>query len=261
MNRPSLESSSVRHGVTIVGGLLALILVAGCGSSPGAPSDGGGAEESGHLLARPGQATDPLSPGQHSLQSTSGLLYVPAGYEPGTPTPLLVLFHGEGGSSQSWVGLLPLADTMGFAVVATDSKGLSWDLAEQSDFGPDIPALDSALDEAFSHVTVDPARIAVGGFSDGGSYALSVGITNGDLFPYVIAFSPGFALSPFPRGTPKMFVAHGIVDEVVPIQHVSGVLVPALRAGGYDVTYEQFQGGHEIPRDIAREALIWFLGG
>jgi predicted esterase len=37
------------------------------------------------------------------------------------------------------------------------------------------------------------ATLAVSGFSDGASYALSIGPANGDLFTHVMAFSPGFA--------------------------------------------------------------------
>jgi phospholipase/carboxylesterase len=41
--------------------------------------------------------------------------------------------------------------------------------------------------------------VALGGFSDGASYALSLDLTNGDLFASLIAFSPGFIqLDPAP---------------------------------------------------------------
>jgi hypothetical protein len=56
---------------------------------------------------------------------------------------------------------------------------------------------------------VDPTRLAVGGFSDGTSYALSLGLTNGDLFSHVLAFSPGFAVPARRRGRPRLFLSHG----------------------------------------------------
>ncbi len=34
------------------------------------------------------------------------------------------------------------------------------------------------------------------GFSDGASYALSLGVPNGDLFTHIVAFSPGFMRLP-----------------------------------------------------------------
>jgi predicted esterase len=36
--------------------------------------------------------------------------------------------------------------------------------------------------------------------------------------------------------------------------------VSELRRAGYRVRYREFEGGHEVPPDIADEALRWFLG-
>ena len=38
------------------------------------------------------------------------------------------------------------------------------------------------------------------GFSDGASYALSLGAANGDLFTHIAAFSPGFMRPPVSVG-------------------------------------------------------------
>jgi predicted esterase len=35
--------------------------------------------------------------------------------------------------------------------------------------------------------------------------------------------------------------------------------VPALRDAGLDVTYMEFDGGHEVPPAIAAAGLDWFL--
>jgi phospholipase/carboxylesterase len=35
--------------------------------------------------------------------------------------------------------------------------------------------------------------------------------------------------------------------------------VPQLQAEGYEVDYLEFDGGHEVPGDIARRALAWLL--
>jgi len=57
----------------------------------------------------------------------------------------------------------------------------TWDVI-LGQYGPDIAFIDSALAQTFSRYAFDPNHIAVG-FSDGASYALSVGITNGDCSP------------------------------------------------------------------------------
>ena len=48
---------------------------------------------------------------------------------------------------------------------------------------------------------------------------------------------------------------------MLPIEPCSRRIVPALRLGGYDVRYEEFDGGHTVPPAIVRAALDWFLGG
>ena len=62
--------------------------------------------------------------------------------------------------------------------------------------GPDVDTIDRSLRTVFAALPVDPHRLAISGFSDGASYALTLGLPNGDLFTHVIAFSPGFMQPP-----------------------------------------------------------------
>ena len=86
----------------------------------------------------------------------------------------------------------------------------------------------------------------------------ALGLTNGDLFSHVIAFSPGFMVPKEQRGRPEIYVSHGKGDQVLPIDSCSRGLVPRLRSAGYEVLYREFDGPHAVPEDIAREALEWF---
>jgi phospholipase/carboxylesterase len=186
--------------------------------------------------------------------------YVPAGYRADHPALFVLSLHGAGGNEL--LGLYPLhdfADEHGFILLSPASRDRTWDVILK-DFGPDISFIDKALTVAFDRCAVDPARVAVSGFSDGASYALSLGITNGVLFPHVLAFSPGFAAPSGQIGAPRFFVSHGTVDPVLPIDHTSRRIVPSLQDAGYDVTYVEFNGGHTVPPEVAREGLAWFLG-
>jgi phospholipase/carboxylesterase len=174
--------------------------------------------------------------------------------------PLVVLLHGAGGRGDAIrhrFGTLP--DELGITVLAPDSRGSSWD-AIRGGFGPDVAFLDRELARVFDTVAVDPARTAIGGFSDGATYALSLGLINGDLFRKIIAFSPGFIVDGPPRGKPSIFISHGTADPILPIDNSSRLLVPALRRRGYPVTYREFDGRHQIPPEIARGALEWLAG-
>ena len=94
----------------------------------------------------------------------------------------------------------------------------------------------------FEHYAVDPAHLAVGGFSDGASCALSIGGMNGEVFSHVIAFSPGSWVSGRNLGSPSYFVTHGTDDEILSIASTSRRLVPMLERTGYQVSYREFVG-------------------
>lgn len=215
----------------------------------------------GRLHARP---TPPVSAGPRGRQPLGqetprdGLLYVPSRYRADRPAPLIVMLHGAGGDARG--GLAPfqnLADVARCILLAPASRGQTWDVI-RSGYGADITALDRALARTFDRYAVDAAHLAIGGFSDGASYALSVGITNGDLFSHIIAFSPGFIAPGRPHGSPHLYIAHGTHDAVLPIDVCSRRIVPALIAADYDVRYREFDGPHTVPPEIARESLDWF---
>jgi phospholipase/carboxylesterase len=189
-----------------------------------------------------------------------GLLYVPAGVGPELPTPLVLLLHGAGAAAQHGLDLLiGQADDAGLILLAPSSQGGTWDLVLDGD-GPDVALIDRMLAEVFQRLPVDLTRLAVGGFSDGASYAISLGLTNGDLFSHVLAFSPGFAAPARRRGRPRLFVSHGTRDRLLPIHACSRRLVPELRQAGDQVRYREFEGGHTIPAAVARDAVAWFAG-
>jgi len=106
-------------------------------------------------------------------------------------------------------------------------------------------------------VSVDPARLTLGGFSDGATYAISLGLINGDLFPRVIGFSAGFVIPGEPHGHPSFFMSHGTSDPILPIDQCGRVISQALKRRGFDVTYREFDGGHQVPPPIATEAMAW----
>jgi phospholipase/carboxylesterase len=221
----------------------------------------------GRLLARPQAAptaSDGISAGVQRLgleRNRGGVMYIPYGYAPELPAGVLVLLHGAGSNGRSQVEpFQELADQTGLLLLGPDSRRQTWDVL-RGGYGPDIEFLDRALAQVFGRFSVQPEQVAVGGFSDGASYALSVGITNGDLFRRIVAFSPGFMDPAAWRGEPDIYVSHGTADTVLPIDRCSRRIVRALRKAGYDVRYHEFEGGHVVPPDIALEAFNWLRNG
>ena len=215
------------------------------------------AAERGRLRAHPDAAT-PGAPQAAGLQAIGlggqrdGLLLVPEAVAEGA-LPLIVMLHGAGGDAAGALELIRDA-APGVLILAPESRGRSWDVILGA-YGPDVAFLDAALHAVFARHRVDRRRVALAGFSDGASYALSLALGNGDLITHAIAFSPGFVAPPEPVGRPILFVSHGVADRVLPIEACSRRLVPRLRAGGYTVHYREFPDGHVVPAWVAREAV------
>jgi predicted esterase len=175
------------------------------------------------------------------------------------PAPLVLSLHGAGGNANQGLRLLQQhADRNGFILLAVESRRSTWDML-LGGYGPDVEFINRALARTFSRYAVDSSRVAIAGFSDGASYALSLGITNGDLFKRVIAFSPGFMAPAEQRGKPSIFISHGKSDKVLPIDKCSRRIVPQLQRAGYAVRYREFDGPHTLPKDVSQEAATWWL--
>jgi len=215
------------------------------------------AHRQGLLTVRPAlPSRDPLRPGLHGLAGPAGdhLLLVPD-ESPDTPVPLVVFLHGSGGEPARSLSFLEAeAERLEFLLLVPKSFHYTWDVI-LGGFAPDVESLDRVLGEVFEHFPVDPDRILLSGFSDGASYALTLGLRNGDLFRGILAYSPGFVV-PGPRnGRPPVFISHGTQDPVLPIDRCSRAIVPRLKAEGYEVDYREFADGHVVPPGIVAASL------
>jgi phospholipase/carboxylesterase len=223
--------------------------------------------EPGRIVIPTKSSTQTASAGLQKLSGRNGLLYIPTGHA--EPLPLLVLLHKAGGSPSEWFfgggSYAPYADKGRFIILAPESPRPSWGTGPKN-WGYDYVAINRALEEAFARCVIDRNRLAIGGFSDGASYALSLGLANGDVFSYIIAFSPGFIVRAQARGRidtnnqvriPAVYVAHGLSDNVLPIASTSRLFVSQLRKNGYDVEFREFSGGHHVSRQVTDQALNW----
>lgn len=251
---------------------LLLVVAAFAFAAPAAASDENGAA----LHARP--ATRPqlnLPAGENRLPNRS-IVYRPAKL-PGDPRPLLVILHGHSQSPENFIRTFePWADRCGAILVAPVAEKITWDIIATAQelearptrpsrspmrFGNDARHIDMDLAELFRLAPIDPRRVALLGFSDGASYALSLGLANPDLFPWVLSFSPGFAVWPEEVALgQKVFIAHGTRDSRLDFTNTKQGIVEPLRRAGLDVRFREFAGGHVMVRDHVREALGLVFG-
>jgi phospholipase/carboxylesterase len=151
-------------------------------------------------------------------------------------------------------------DETGVAILAPNSRDTTWDAITDS-FGPDVEFLNRALERVFNMVSVDASRLAIGGFSDGATYAIALALMNGDLFRRVLGCSPGFVIDGATQGKPSFFISHGTQDNILPIDRCGRRVANDLRSRGYEVTFREFPGRHEIPIDVMRDGFKWMRGG
>lgn len=219
----------------------------------------------GHLTARPkatGYTNESIT-GVQPLQLDGlrdGFLYVPKDYNNNYPASLAVMLHGAGGEPVQGLQLLgEYADDNNIILLAPASRAVTWDVIARDTFNADVIYIDQALAFAFERYNIDANHIAIGGFSDGASYALCLGLSNGDLFTHIIAFSPGFYHTVENKGKPAIFISHGVHDSILPIAPCSRRIAQRLKRMDYAVKYEEFQGEHQIPGEIVQDAVDWFL--
>jgi phospholipase/carboxylesterase len=148
----------------------------------------------------------------------------------------------------------PAADD-GVLLLATTSVDATWDLIAGG-LGRDVAVLDAALAQVADRCAV--TRTGFAGFSDGASYALSLGLANGDLVDAVLAFSPGFAAPPARTGRPAVWLCHGRADRVLPVDACGRRVAHRLRDLGHAVVYEEFDGGHVLVPALLRNSLAWW---
>jgi dienelactone hydrolase len=173
--------------------------------------------------------------------------------------PAVVILHGSGGLSpnvQSWV---PEVNGMGIATFAVDSftgRGVASTTADQDRFSRLATVVDAyrALDLLAAHPRIDPARIAVMGFSRGGGAAHWAAMDrfremhaarSPARYALHIAFYPTCnrdLRGALAIGAPVRIV-HGTADDYVPIDACRD-LVGRLRAAGRDASIVEIAGAH-----------------
>jgi predicted esterase len=219
----------------------------------------------GRLKARPSATVrDPLPPGVHTLSevgSRTTAVVVPPKVSPERPSPLILMLHGATESNaESLDAMQRVAGEAGSILLAPSSAGRTWD-AIRGAFGDDLDDIDQQLARVFEHCVVDPARIAFAGFSDGASYAISLGLINGDLCSHIIGYSPGVIIPGVRHGRPRAFIAHGTHDHILPIDQCGRKIASDLKAHGYSVDFAEFDGDHEIRPEMVQRSVAWLVGG
>ena len=167
---------------------------------------------------------------ESSGKTRTYLLYVPAGYDPATPSPLVISIHGfvEWPAHQMQIsGWNKLADEYGFIVVYPSGTKFprrwqaSGQAADSSDPLLDVIFISDLIDELERKYNIDPARVYANGLSNGGGMSFFLGCTLSDRITAVgsVAGAYVFPLDKCKPSRPVPMIAfHGTSDPIVPYQ-------------------------------------------
>lgn len=156
----------------------------------------------------------------------SYILHVPTGYKGTAPVPLVLDFHGLGGSGmqqQSSSGFQAVADREGFLIAFPDGIDNAWNIGPCCTNSRDVDDLGfaKAMVTAISTAgCVDPARVYATGFSMGGGMSQYLACNAADVFAAVAPASFDLLVpdeEPCAPSRPISVIAfRGTADTVVP---------------------------------------------
>ncbi len=186
--------------------------------------------------------------------------------------PLIVLMHGAGADEKDMIGLWRQLPPQ-FVVVSPRGPfgggggGWRWyrkGPTQDADLATSRGLVDLVVDGAIKRFDADPARVFIGGFSQGGVMTYEVAlhepgrfrgavVMSGKLFPSALAGDPlGPQTTPF-------FIAHGAGDKVIPYPTAIAAR-DALEKRGIKVTFEPYEGMAHTVSDPEMAAVSAWLG-
>ena len=180
--------------------------------------------------------TWPLSLTHDDLEREA-ILYVPESWSPDAPTPVLLNFHGYGGTMADHMeeaDFRPIADEEGFVVVVPQGSLLEgsphWNNSAPSDDNKsdadDFGFVEALLERVGELVPVDADRVYAVGYSNGGMMSFGLSCYRSELIAAVGSVSGamlddiGVGCTPGPT---SVITLHGTADYVLPYGGAEGM--------------------------------------
>lgn len=172
------------------------------------------------------------------------------------PRPMVIVMHGRGADAHDLADLAPMLDP-GECRFVFPNAPRAWEAAPGMTYGwtwfdgwpPEQSSLAASRELILKFIGEVTARypttkLILSGFSQGAMMALDVGLRT-DVAGIVV-MSGGLYERDLPPMTPRpVFIAHGTVDEVVPVSNARRARL-VLEEHGFAVDYHEYPMGHQV---------------
>jgi phospholipase/carboxylesterase len=200
--------------------------------------------------------------------------FLPTGYEPNYPYPLLVFFHGHGSSEEQVLRLAPklsrrnyicisLRGTQQLDPTVEGTPGYSW--GQGSEVDPQVEDyVFTAITQTRRSYHVHSERIYLAGICEGAALAYRLGLMYPERVAGVIALNgtmprQGAPLMRLPEVRQlRVFIGHGIANAVVPLSMAKNDF-RLLYTAGLPVEMHTYPATHRLHNDMLRDINRWVM--
>jgi len=193
----------------------------------------------------PSNEAAPLSPGDHVRWLMMGdlkrtfLVHVPKGYDPKTPSPIVLALHGAAMDGQMMVwfsGLNKTSEQNNFVVVYPSGTGkdpfLSWNAGQMWTKGrvDDVAFIGKLLDDLGTVVNMDAKRVYACGMSNGAMMCYRLAVELSDRIAAIAPVAGTIAIEESHPNRPVSVIHfHGTKDRLVPFVMTTKAKRPYMR--------------------------------
>jgi phospholipase/carboxylesterase len=201
--------------------------------------------------------------------------FLPTGYEPNYAYPLVVFFHGHGGSEVQILKLAPRLSRRNYVciglrgpkVLGTTRNGeLRYGWGADNDSTAQLEDyLLSAVEQTRRSYHIHSERIYLAGVCEGAALAYRLGLSFPEKFAGIVALNGAMA-----RGGPllrflqvrslRCFIGHGIANAYLPLSAAKQDY-SLLYTAGLDVELRTYLTNHRLHPDMLRDLDRWIIRG
>src|SRR5262245_12171609 len=211
------------------------------------------------------------------LENLQGLpvhTFLPTGYEPNYPYPLVVLFHGHGGNEEQILRWAPNLSRRNYICISLrgpeplgpgvdGEPGFSWvadglgdSLLEDYVF--------RAVEQTRRNYHVHSERVYLAGFCEGAELAYRLGLTYPEKFGGIISLNgalprrngPLFRLPEIRQL--RVWIGHGIANAMVPLT-LARQDHRVLYTAGVETRFRTYPTTHRLHSDMLRDVNRWII--